>query len=76
MFTGWAAIVLGIFSTWLSPRYCKLQISLSLHLFDLFSVILDMNRTLLVEEGDDEGDNRQDKKKREKEKFPDVTGNT
>ena len=36
--------------------------------------ILDMNRTLLVEEGDDEGNNRQDKKKREKEKFPDAAG--
>ena len=34
-----------------------------------------MNRTLLVEEGDDDGDNRQDKKKREKEKFPDAAGN-
>ena len=34
-----------------------------------------MNRTLLVEEGDDDGDNRQDKKKREKEKFPDTAGN-
>lgn len=45
-------------------------------LFDIFTVILDMNRTLLVEEGDDDGDNRQDKKKREKEKFPDVAGNT
>ena len=33
-----------------------------------------MNRTLLVEEGDDDGDNRQDKKKREKEKFPDAAG--
>ena len=28
-----------------------------------------MNRTLLVEEGDDEVANRQDKKKREKEKM-------
>ena len=37
--------------------------------------ILDMNRTLLVEEGDDEGNNRQDKKKRDKEKFPDTAGN-
>jgi len=36
--------------------------------------ISDMNRTLLVEEGDDEADNRQDKKKREKEKFPDTAG--
>lgn len=34
-----------------------------------------MNRTLLVEEGDEDGDNRQDKKKREKEKFLDATGN-
>ena len=42
---------------------------------DIFTVILDMNRTLLVEEGDDNGDNRQDKKKREKEKFPDAAGN-
>ena len=33
-----------------------------------------MNRTLLVEEGDDEAANRQDKKKREKEKFPDAAG--
>ena len=33
-----------------------------------------MNRTLLVEEGDDEGDNRQDKKKKEKEKLPDTAG--
>lgn len=40
----------------------------------MIAVILDMNRTLLVEEGDDDGGNRQDKKKREKEKFPDVAG--
>ncbi|XP_029187078.2 ralBP1-associated Eps domain-containing protein 1-like isoform X2 [Acropora millepora] len=32
-----------------------------------------MNRTLLVEEGDDEVNNRQDKKKKEKEKLADVT---
>ena len=33
-----------------------------------------MNRTLLVEEGDDEVANRQDKKKREKEKFVESAG--
>ena len=33
-----------------------------------------MNRTLLVEEGDDEGNNRQDRKKKDKEKFPDTAG--
>ena len=33
-----------------------------------------MNRTLLVEEGDDEGANRQEKKKREKEKLAESAG--
>ena len=33
-----------------------------------------MNRTLLVEEGDDEVNNRQDKKKKEKEKLAEITG--
>ena len=34
-----------------------------------------MNRTLLVEEGDDEGtDNRLDKKKKDKEKLQEIAG--
>ena len=33
-----------------------------------------MNRTLLVEEGDDEVNNRQDKKKKEKDKLADSAG--
>jgi len=74
LFPGWADIVLGLLNTCLLPHYWQLQISLPLHSFDILTVILDMNRTLLVEEGDDDGDNRQDKKKREKEKFPDAAG--
>ena len=41
----------------------------------LFVLITEMNRTLLVEEGDDEGtDNRLDKKKKDKEKLQEIAG--